>query len=302
LIGFMQGRLSPLVDGKIQAFPWEFWREEFGLGAALGFDFIEWTLDQDGLWQNPLMSREGRGEIRQLARRSGLKAPSVTLDCVMQAPFYKAGAVLHDKLLNDLAMIIECCSAAKISTMVLPLVDEGALATDLEEATLRNGLDAIYPILRKSGITISFECDMAPPRLAAFIARFSEDGYGLTYDIGNSAAAGYAPGAEFAAYGRRVQHVHVKDRTLGGATTALGSGDANFESVFQNLCELRYGGYYVLQTARADDDDHASLLKRYRAQTLDWISTAAKRQKAKDPEAKDPEAKDPEAKNPKDSA
>ena len=28
-IGFMQGRLSPLVDGKIQAFPWDHWQAEF---------------------------------------------------------------------------------------------------------------------------------------------------------------------------------------------------------------------------------------------------------------------------------
>ena len=27
-IGFMQGRLSPQVDGKIQAFPWVHWRDE----------------------------------------------------------------------------------------------------------------------------------------------------------------------------------------------------------------------------------------------------------------------------------
>ena len=28
-IGFMQGRLSAMVEGKIQAFPWDEWREEF---------------------------------------------------------------------------------------------------------------------------------------------------------------------------------------------------------------------------------------------------------------------------------
>ena len=27
-VGFMQGRLSPMVDGKIQAFPWGHWQEE----------------------------------------------------------------------------------------------------------------------------------------------------------------------------------------------------------------------------------------------------------------------------------
>ena len=36
-IGFMQGRLSPLVDGKIQAFPWDCWSEEFSVANENDF-------------------------------------------------------------------------------------------------------------------------------------------------------------------------------------------------------------------------------------------------------------------------
>ena len=53
-IGFMQGRLSAMVDGKIQAFPWNEWREEFPRAQALGLTRIEWTIDQDRLRENPL--------------------------------------------------------------------------------------------------------------------------------------------------------------------------------------------------------------------------------------------------------
>ena len=42
-IGFMQGRLSAMVDGKIQAFPWSEWREEFPRAHALGLSRIEWA-------------------------------------------------------------------------------------------------------------------------------------------------------------------------------------------------------------------------------------------------------------------
>mgnify|MGYP001554379746 CR=1 FL=1 len=48
-IGFMQGRLSPLVDGKIQAFPWAHWRDEFPAGDECGIHLMEWTLDHDRL-------------------------------------------------------------------------------------------------------------------------------------------------------------------------------------------------------------------------------------------------------------
>jgi len=270
----MQGRLSPPVDGKIQAFPADHWRSEFALGAGLGFDFMEWTLDHEGLHQNPLMSREGRGEIRQLSRRSGLKVVSATLDCVMQAPFYKSSARHHDELLNDLASIIEGAGAAGIDTVVVPLVDDGAITSPAEETTLREGLGALTPILQRTGVRIAFESDLAPAPLATFIDPFSTDHYGLTYDIGNSAAAGFDPAAEFAAYGDRVSHVHIKDRVLGGATVALGAGQANFVTVFEKLHGLGYAGRYVLQTARADDDNHAALLDAYRAQVLDWLAEA----------------------------
>jgi len=275
-IGFMQGRLSPLVDGKIQAFPEEHWHEEFATGAELGFSFLEWTLDHASLYDNPLMSREGRGEIRQMCRRSGLTVPSVTLDCVMQAPFYKSTGKTHDNLLNDLATIVDACGAAKIQTMVVPLVDNGAITISSESDALHNGLEAIQPLLERTGVQIAFECDQAPEELAGFIERLPATIYGLTYDIGNSAAAGFDPDTEFTAYGRRVTHVHVKDRLRGGTTVPLGTGNANFEAVFQNLFDLGYSGRYVLQTARAEDSDHASVLANYRVQTLDWITMAAR--------------------------
>ena len=45
IIGFMQGRFSPLVNGKIQAFPWDSWSEEFFVANENDFNIIEWTLD-----------------------------------------------------------------------------------------------------------------------------------------------------------------------------------------------------------------------------------------------------------------
>ena len=41
-IGFMQGRLSPMDDGKIQSFPWKYWQNEFALASKYNFDLIEW--------------------------------------------------------------------------------------------------------------------------------------------------------------------------------------------------------------------------------------------------------------------
>src|SRR5215213_6217684 len=102
-IGFMQGRLSPLVDGKIQAFPWAHWEQEFASAAKIGLPLVEWTLDQDRLRENPLMTEGGRARIRELTGSSGIRVESVTGDCFMQAPFFKARGEIRQALLGDLA-------------------------------------------------------------------------------------------------------------------------------------------------------------------------------------------------------
>mgnify|MGYP000964025225 FL=1 len=55
-IGFMQGRLCDRVDGKIQAFPWRDWEIEFPAAERLGIGLMEWTLDQDRLYESPVMT------------------------------------------------------------------------------------------------------------------------------------------------------------------------------------------------------------------------------------------------------
>ncbi|NMC49168.1 MAG: sugar phosphate isomerase/epimerase, partial [Desulfovibrio sp.] len=82
-IGFIQGRLSPLVDGRIQAFPWDDWRAEYPLAASLGLGLMEWTLDADRLDENPIMTPAGRREIAALSRRHDLALPSLTGDFAM---------------------------------------------------------------------------------------------------------------------------------------------------------------------------------------------------------------------------
>ena len=67
-IGFMQGRLSPLVDGRIQAFPWNYWKEEFQIARDYTFNMMEWTLDQERLYENPLLTKEGQSTIQKLCR------------------------------------------------------------------------------------------------------------------------------------------------------------------------------------------------------------------------------------------
>ena len=89
-IGFIQGRLSPIVDNKIQAFPWDHWEDEFSIANQLGLKLMEWTLDYEKLYKNPLLTNEGQKTIQGLTKKYNIKIPSLTGDCFMQKPFLKA--------------------------------------------------------------------------------------------------------------------------------------------------------------------------------------------------------------------
>jgi L-ribulose-5-phosphate 3-epimerase len=269
-IGFMQGRLSPLVDGKIQAFPWEHWESELPAASLLDLRLMEWTLDQQDLYSNPLMTQQGKARIGELCRQHKVSIPSLTGDCFMQAPFWKAGAQEAISLKRDFLEICRACHVLGIRQVVVPLVDNGSLENREQEDQLVNTLSGWKDHLSLLGVQVIFESDFSPRELARFIARLDKSLFGINYDIGNSAAQGWKPEEEFQAYGRRILNVHVKDRKLGGTTVPLGTGDAQFTTVFEEIDRLNYTGNFILQTARAADDSHAATLARYRDMTLDW--------------------------------
>jgi L-ribulose-5-phosphate 3-epimerase len=270
-IGFMQGRLSALVDGKIQAFPWSEWREEFPRAKALGLSRMEWTIDQDRLRENPLTTDAGRAEIGHLIRENGLRVPSLTGDCFMQAPFWKATGQAREALLADLDLVLASSAALRIEFVVIPLVDNGKIETPDQTDALVSALLERNTSLSKQRVKIVFESDLPPAELADFIAKLPEESFGINYDIGNSAALGYDCGEEIAAYAPRILNVHVKDRLRGGTTVPLGTGAAELARAIGLIERSGYSGQYILQTARATDDDHSTLLKRYRDMTVQWI-------------------------------
>lgn len=272
-IGFMQGRLCERVDGKIQAFPWRDWALEFEAAQRIGVRLMEWTLDQERLYENPLMTEAGRRRISELIQAHGVRILSLTGDCFMQAPFFKVQGAERAGLLNDLNAILDAAQNVGIGYVLIPLVDNGSLTSPDEEAALLEGLLPLRERLVQGGLKIVFESDFPAERLAQFIARFPADAFGINYDIGNSAALGYRAAEEIAAYGERIDNVHVKDRVLGGTTVPLGTGNADFPEAFAALHNAGYAGHFILQTARAEDGDHARAVARYRDMTQAWWDT-----------------------------
>jgi L-ribulose-5-phosphate 3-epimerase len=270
-IGFMQGRLCDQVNGKIQAFPWQAWESEFPVAARIGISAMEWTLDQDRLYENPLMTFEGQERIRMLCQKYQLVIPSLTGDCFMQSPFWKADRESRTRLKSDFLAICRACASVGIRMVVVPLVDQGRLDNTEQEKVLVEFLLSQEHFFAELDIQVIFESDFVPEELLRFIDRLPILRFGINYDIGNSAALGFDPCDEFAAYGSRVMNLHVKDRLLCGTTVPLKRGAAKFEVVFAELAKVNFQGNFILQTARAVNGNHAEVLSSYRDMTQHWI-------------------------------
>jgi L-ribulose-5-phosphate 3-epimerase len=273
-IGFMQGRLSPQVDGKIQAFPWDTWRDEFPAAEKIGIKLMEWTLDHDRLAENPLMTAQGQAEIRSLSRAHGVRVVSLTGDIFMQMPFWRVTGAERAQRLAEFEAVAEACAQIGIKFIVVPLVDNGAMTTRDEEAVVIMEFSKRAPWLKERGLAVVFECDYPAQKLADFIAKFPQGQFGVNYDIGNSAALGFDSAEEIAAYFPRILNVHIKDRLLGGTTVPLGTGNAKLGATIGDLVKRGYRGFYILQTARAADGDHAGALAEYRDMAEGWINAA----------------------------
>jgi len=257
--GIMQGRLSSIIKGKIQAFPEKYWKSEFVKAKKLGLKSIEWTLDYKNLKNNPILTKKGQSEIKRLSKKNLIKVNSVTGDCFMQYPFWKKKN--NQKLIEDLKKIIFSCKMLKINFIVIPLVDNGSINNNDDKKNLLNNCKNVTKYLKNSNLKIIFESDFPPKKLKNFIKLFDKKYFGINYDVGNSASLNYKMDDEFKFYGDYICNVHIKDRLKYGKTVRLGCGNVDFLKLFKNLKKIKYKRVLILQTARSQNNQHMDEIK-----------------------------------------
>ena len=99
--GVMQGRLSRQHPRGYQTFPSSSWRDEFSLARDLGFDHIEWVVEEFDLHDNPVFTNPQA--IREQSTAHGIDVPSLCADYLMHSPLNPASTEswdLFERLLN----------------------------------------------------------------------------------------------------------------------------------------------------------------------------------------------------------
>src|ERR1700686_174345 len=263
-IGIMQGRLSPAVDGRIQSFPVETWREEFELARQAGLDCIEWIYETGTDAINPLGTDEAVAEICRLSDTSGVAVRSICADYFMSERLIKPDGALRGEAVEHLRWLLERADAMGVRYIVLPFVDSSSLKSPQEIKGLLSMLRSVLPSAERVKIELHLETDLPPENLVAILESIEHLLVRANYDIGNSAALGYQPAHELSLIAPWLGSVHVKDRIKGGHTVPLGSGSADFGTCFRMIAKAGFNGPFILQAARESGLSEPDLAMRNR--------------------------------------
>lgn len=263
-IGIMQGRLSPPINGRIQAFPKDTWADEFPRAQAVGLQCIEWIYEVYGAEDNPLASSQGLSQMAALSRRYNVDVSSLCADYFMDRPLLRVSEAVRQERLKRLLWLLRQCSQAGIERVVLPFVDRSEIRSDRELSTVVASLRNVLPEAERLDIELHLETSLLPLRFRDLLAQLGSPYIKVNYDIGNSAALGYDPKVEFEAYGEHIGSVHIKDRLRHGSTVPLGEGDADFTYCFAALKALGYRGDFILQVARGPQGEEVAWARHNR--------------------------------------
>ncbi|MBM3777715.1 MAG: sugar phosphate isomerase/epimerase [Acidimicrobiia bacterium] len=252
-IGIMQGRLSPPVAGRVQAFPWSSWEDEFTRARECGFDTIEWLFEEPRAVDNPLWSAPGRDRIRRRVADSGVSVRSVCADYFMTHPFFRVPDHERTRSVDVLETLIGHARSLGIRTILVPVLEGCEIRAAQEAIDLLKALRRPLGIAHDAAVTIALETELPSSEYRALVEDAGSPALGIYYDVGNAAAKGYDPVADLRALGPWLRGVHVKDRPRGGASVPLGQGDVDFAAFFSELAAVGYGGPLVVQAATGAD-------------------------------------------------
>jgi L-ribulose-5-phosphate 3-epimerase len=264
LIGIMQGRLSPPSHGRIQCFPAETWQAEFARASEAGLQAIEWVYDIEDAETNPIGNAEGIVEMRQLSKEHGIEVQSLCADYFMPFPLVRATEPEWEERLRKMEWLLGQCRLAGVRHVILPFVDNSRIDSVQDRLDVLRLFQRLKGTLDRLDLQIHLETSLAPQEFRSLVEEIGNPRVRINYDSGNSASLGYSAEAEWAAYGKWIGSVHIKDRLKGGTTVPPGSGNADFAALARCLKRFDYQGRFILQVARGKTGDEVNWARQNR--------------------------------------
>ena len=264
----MQGRLSPMINNQIQAFPNKYWENEFKIASENNIHSIEWVIDE---YKNPITDETQIAHIKKLSTKYNVKINSICCDFFMNNLLFRISKEEQRKNIQVLKKLMKNAHSLKIKILEIPLVDSSSMKNEKDEEELITNLKEITQDAKDLGILICLETDYQPKKILKLLEKIDNDNFVINYDTGNSAALGFNPKEELTITGKYIKNIHIKDRKLHGNTVPFGDGDVNFDLFFSTLKNIDYKGDLILQGARIENENPEITYMKYRDFVMGYI-------------------------------
>lgn len=258
-IGIMQGRITPPVNGKIQTFPFDTWKNEFEVIQEIGLDYIEWIVTDD---DNPVFDTSIGENISNISNQAEFSIRNITLDYFCEYPMtnneYKF--YLINYLLNNLSEVL-------INTITIPCVDfEFKYVSNIKEF-IKSLVSVLTSLPTKKLFSLEFDKISCLESLF-LISEFYDQSIGITYDIGNNCyyRRNIIEDLKRLKQADKLYHIHIKEKDDKGNTVPFGQGLIGLDGwkdIFKVLKNIGYQGDFTLQLARGEDGKEVETIKTY---------------------------------------
>jgi sugar phosphate isomerase/epimerase len=251
-IGFLQGRLIE-TPGPLQWVCHNRINEELDIGRRLGAHHIELIAEREHNSNNPLWDTAAGRELLIKASAREITFCAICDDYLLSHDLATSSDVLDHALLT-----IRQSAQLGIRKIVSPLLDASMLTAERMNKFLIP-IREMADEAAKHEMEVCLETDLFGNQAASFLSTVDRSNVRVTYDTGNCTAAGHDPREDITALGQLVGHLHIKDKNLAGENVILGTGNVDFQAVFESLHEIGYGGTLSFETARGSNPERTAL-------------------------------------------
>jgi len=242
--GMVQGRLIKSPMNLLQWFPQPYWEADFMIAGSLGFDYIELLAEREHNPMNPIWSEEGVERLKKVVDLANLTLPVFCNDYVIDNSLINNKECLEQNLeLIKRGSIIGC------EKFLLPLFEKSEI-TLANAHSFVSSIRTIADYCMTSGIELCLETLLRGEELIEVLEIIERPSISLVYDTGNRVAFDHDLAGDIRLLGKRISHMHIKDKNSKNENVILGTGLVNFKEVFDALAEIKYDGLYTFETNR----------------------------------------------------
>lgn len=213
----------------------------FFAAQELGFDFLELSAESIGDPGRLLFDPTRRGELDDLRRATG-----VPVKALYATHFIHESLVADEKTrwpallaLRDLA---ERAQEHKIPLVVVPFFGASGMRTPSELAAFEAVLSQMASWDDLSSVHFALKTFLEPDQIASFVDRVGSNRMGICFDPANTTAVHRDMTEDLEALGRRVLHVHLKDRAIERPDGPANDPCVDLKALLRALSRIGYQG------------------------------------------------------------